>query len=386
MRILIATGIFPPDIGGPATHVPLLALGLAERGHAVTVVTLSVNGAAAEHRPYRVVAVRRRQPRWRRSLQVIRTLRRLAQDAEVMLAVSLDLEAAIANRTRRRPLVYRIVGDRIWEGAVLGGGVTASFEEFQRARHGARLEALRALRSWSLRQAERVIVPSRFLARCVGRWGVPEDRVAVVRNAVEPLDAIRPGAPALQTRLRLATHSRLVPWKRVDRLIDVLRSVEGAGLLVVGDGPESERLAAQARALGVSSRVCFAGSRPRANALALVAACDLFVLSSTYEGFPHAVLEAMGLGVPVVVTPAGGVPEVVVDGVNGRVVDSADPDALRVAIAATLADPAMRERLAAAARATAAQFGVEAMVAETEAVLAQALRRGGRRQSIGHGS
>jgi glycosyltransferase involved in cell wall biosynthesis len=380
VRILIATGIFPPDIGGPATHVPLVARGLAARGHAVTVVTLSDDGTGPERRPYRVVAVPRRQPRWRRRLQVVRTLSRLARDADVVLAAGLDFEAALANRVPRRPLVQRVVGDRIWEHGVVTGRVTASFEAFQGSRHGLRLEALRALRSWSARRSDRVIVPSRFLARCVGGWGVREERVAVVRNGVEPLDGLRPETPPLDTRLRLATHARLVPWKRVDRLIETLRSVDGAGLLVVGDGPERERLAAHARALGVAGRVCFAGRRPRREALALVAACDLFVLPSTYEGFPHAVLEAMSLGVPVVATAVGGTVEIVTDGVDGRLVPAADADALREAIVTSLAAPATRVRLAAAGRATAARYGVDAMVAGTEAVLVEAAsKRGGAR-------
>jgi glycosyltransferase involved in cell wall biosynthesis len=383
LRILIATGIFPPDVGGPATHVPLIARGLAERGHVVTVVTLGDRRPATEPRTYEVVAVSRRQPRWRRCLEVIRTLSRLAREADVLLAVTLEVEAALASRACRRPLVHRVVGDRIWEQAVLAGRTTASFEAFQQARLGPRLAGLRALRDWSIRQGDRVIVPSRFLGRWVGQWGVTADRITVVRNAVEPLDGIRPEPAPLATPHRLATHARLVPWKRIDRLIDVLRSVEGTGLLVVGDGPESARLAAHARTLGVSGRVRFTGDQPRAMALALVAACDLFVLSSTYEGSPHSVLEAMGLGVPVVVTAAGGVPEVVTDGVNGRVVDCADPDALRGAVEALLATPACRERLAAGARATATQFGVAAMVTETEAALAQAARGGARRPAAG---
>jgi glycosyltransferase involved in cell wall biosynthesis len=379
VRILIASGIFPPDIGGPATHVPLVARGLVARGHAVTVVTQRDGGGAPETRPYRVVTVDRAQPGWRRRLQVVRTLRRLARNADVVLSAGLEFEAVLANGALRRPLVHRVVGDRVWERAVVTGRVTEAFETFQTSRHGLRLATLRAFRSWSIRRSDRVIVPSRFLARCVAGWGVPEERLAVVRNGVEPLDGLRPEAPPLDARPRLATHARLVPWKRVDWLIDTLRSVDGAGLLVIGDGPERERLAAHAGALGVARRVCFAGRCPRAEALALVAACDLFVLPSTYEGFPHAVLEAMSLGVPVVATAVGGTVEIVTDGVNGRLVPAADPGALHEAIATTLAAPATRARLAAGGRATAARFGIDAMVAGTEAVLAEAAARGGAR-------
>jgi glycosyltransferase involved in cell wall biosynthesis len=91
----------------------------------------------------------------------------------------------------------------------------------------------------------------------------------------------------------------------VNGLLEALTEVPELGLVVVGDGPERPRLERRARELGVSDRVYFAGQRSKKEALSLMAACDLFVLNSAYEGLPHVVLEAMALGLPVVATAVG---------------------------------------------------------------------------------
>jgi glycosyltransferase involved in cell wall biosynthesis len=175
-------------------------------------------------------------------------------------------------------------------------------------RHALQINALKSVRSWWTRRADRVIVPSRYLARWVQGWGVPEDRITVIYNAVEPVNGIRPAVVPLKTPVKLVTLGRLVSWKRVDQIIEAITKLDQAGLVIIGDGPERSRLEEQAFRVGTADRVSFAGQRNNAEAMALMAACDIFVLNSTYEGFPFVVLEAMSLGLPVVGTAAGGTP------------------------------------------------------------------------------
>jgi len=350
VRILIVTGIFPPDIGGPATYVPQIAEGLAQRGHAVTVVTLSDR---LDHEdggyPFRVIRLPRRAFRpWRMGRTVL-VLLRLGRRADVLFVNGLALESALANFVLRKPLVMKVVGDLAWERATGRGWTADDFEAFQRRRYGLRIELLKALRSWWTRRADRVIVPSRYLARWVAGWGVPAEKIVVIYNAVEPVDGVEPLPVPLRTPVKAVTVGRLVPWKQVNGLLEALTEVPELGLMVVGDGPERPRLERRARELGVQDRVYFAGRRPKKEALGLMAACDLFVLNSAYEGLPHVVLEAMALGLPVVATAAGGTPEVVRDGETGVLVPGRYAT-LGASLSALARDPALRRRLGRAAR------------------------------------
>jgi glycosyltransferase involved in cell wall biosynthesis len=386
MRLLLITGIFPPDIGGPATYVPQLARALVAHGHQVTVLTLSDH---LDHNdggyPFAVVRLPRHLcPPWRQ-WRTIAQIIRLGQQASVIFANGLYLEAVLANRWLGKPLVQKVVGDVAWEQATNRGWVRDGFETFQQRRYGLKVEALKALRiSWT-RRVDHLIVPSRYLARWVARWAIPDDKIHVIYNAIA-----LPSASAeesqdkgematllpLATPLKLVTVGRLVPLKRIDRVIEAAAPCDGLGIVIVGDGPERGRLQYLARACGMDERVHFAGRCSQAETLALMAACDLFVLNSTHEGFPHAVLEAMALGLPVVATAVGGTPELVEDGVNGLLIPPDPPGALAEAITKLCASPQERQRLAMGARCTAARRTLPAMVAQTEGLLQSVARVG----------
>jgi glycosyltransferase involved in cell wall biosynthesis len=378
VRILIVTGIFPPDIGGPATYVPQIAEGLAQRGHAVTVVTLSDR---LDHEdggyPFRVIRLPRRAFRpWRMGRTVLALLR-LGRRADVLFVNGLALESVLANFVLRKPLVMKVVGDLAWERATGRGWTADDFETFQRRCYGLRIELLKALRSWWTRRADRVIVPSRYLARWVVGWGVPAEKIVVIYNAVEPVDGVEPLPVPLKTPIKAVTVGRLVPWKQVDGLIEALREIHELGLVVVGDGPERPRLERIAQELGVSGRVYFAGQRSKRETLSLMEACDLFVLNSTYEGLPHTVLEAMALGLPVIATAVGGTPEVVRDGETGLLIHSGNR-ALEKTLYALVTDEKTRRRLGEKSKKWVREhMSFQVMVTSTEKVLQSELEVAG---------
>jgi glycosyltransferase involved in cell wall biosynthesis len=266
-------------------------------------------------------------------------------------------------------MVLKVVGDLAWERASNWGWVTEDFENFQQKQAGLKVELIKALRAWWTRQADRIIVPSRYLAGWVARWGTPEEKISVIYNTVETEGQIAPTTVPLSTRHKVVTVSRLVPWKRVGHIITAITQLEQVGLIIVGDGPERQRLEDQVRASGVAERVYFAGSRSKTETLSFMAACDLFVLNSTYEGFPHVVLEAMNLGLPVVATAVGGTPEVVQDGSNGRLIPPTDAAALVAALSSFFSFPSERQRLVEGVRRTTARFRPASMMKETMRVL-----------------
>lgn len=195
-------------------------------------------------------------------------------------------------------------------------------------------------------------------------YALPPSAVPVVGNGID-LDAFR-GPQRRGPRgagVRLLCVARLAPAKNHALLLRTVARLRESGrdvsLTLVGDGPLRGALEERARELGISQRVRFAGRRT--DTPAFYRDCDLFVLLSDYEGMPMSIIEAMASGLPVVATRAGGVAELVDDGVNGALVE-ADAAAAAEAIAAICDDPALYARLSDGAVRTSSHYSAEAMM------------------------
>jgi glycosyltransferase involved in cell wall biosynthesis len=149
----------------------------------------------------------------------------------------------------------------------------------------------------------------------------------------------------------------------------VRRSVPDVRFVLVGQGPLEGQVRREAERLELGDTVIFAGYRE--DVLRLVAAVDVFALSSLHEGLSIALIEAMALGKPPVVTRVGGLPELVEDRRHGLLVPPADPPALAAGIVSVLQDPALAERLGRAARRRAADFDIRTTLRRTEEVYAE---------------
>ena len=168
-----------------------------------------------------------------------------------------------------------------------------------------------------------------------------------------PMPVVPAAVGSAGDRQGFVTVARLVPQKGIDVLIRALAQTSGAAqdwtLTLVGDGPEREALERQVLQAGLEEKVHFLGFRSDPQTSLLQA--GVFVLPSRYEGMPNALLEAMAVGLAVVVTDASPGPlEVVEAGVSGLVVPSDEPAALADALDRLAAQPQLRERLGAAAR------------------------------------
>jgi glycosyltransferase involved in cell wall biosynthesis len=136
----------------------------------------------------------------------------------------------------------------------------------------------------------------------------------------------------------------------------------GAHLVLVGDGPERSPLEAEATRLGVADRVRFAGFLPHHRVPAALSHADVLAVPSVYEELGRVVLEAMQVGLPVVATATGGIPEVIHDGHNGLLVPAGDPDPMARAIDSVLLHPGLAARLGAAGRRDSERYDADAQV------------------------
>lgn len=264
----------------------------------------------------------------------------------------------LAARLARVPRILHTPHGHILHG-YFGAGATRAFIGLER---------------WAARFTDRIITltdaeAAQHLAVGIGR----PDQFVTIPSGVDLAEARAGAAAAPQVRRALGiagdaplvgTVSRLVPVKGLIHLVaampEILRRCPRAHLALAGDGEERELLAAQAAALGVAERVHFLGFRE--DVPAVIGTLDLFVLPSLNEGLGKALVTAMGLGVPIVATRVGGVPEVVEDGRQGLLVPPADPAALAKAAIALLEDRAAAAAMGAAGRARAELFSTEVML------------------------
>ena len=362
MRIVFLTGIWPPDVGGPATHGPEFSRFLVDRGHEVVVVTMG--DGEPEVRPCEVVVISRSARFPVRYGRVAAIATRRARTADVIYATATYAAASFASTVSRTPLVVKLVSDPAYERARRYGLFDGTLEEFQQP-GTARVETLKRARSRALRRAHAVVVPSAYLASIAGGWGLEQRKLSVLANPAPDLEI----APSPQEPGTFVFVGRLTRQKDLGLAITAMGRVPDARLIVIGDGPDRDRLEALARASAAADRITFRGSLARAEAMAIVAGSEAALLTSAWENFPHSVVEALAVDVPVVSTAVGGVPEIVDDGVNGLLVPAGDVDAVAGAVARILREGGLRRRLAAGSRASVEHLSAPLVYRRLEAIL-----------------
>jgi glycosyltransferase involved in cell wall biosynthesis len=273
VRILVVSGIWPPDVGGPASHAPEAAAALRARGHELAVVTTASEPPPAEAFPVHWVS--RRLPPGVRHAAVAAEVARRSAHADVVYATSMVGRSAFAARA---PLVVKVAGDPAFERARRRGWFDGTLDEFQHARSPV-LAALRTARTLALRRAAHVVCPSAYLRDLVIAWGIPETRVSVLANPV-PGTVKATVSGTVKAADTFVFAGRLNAQKSVGTAIEALAHVDGASLVVAGDGPERAALERRARELGLNGRVRFVGSQPRERVLELFAEAEAALLPS----------------------------------------------------------------------------------------------------------
>jgi glycosyltransferase involved in cell wall biosynthesis len=167
---------------------------------------------------------------------------------------------------------------------------------------------------------------------------------------------------------------RLVLQKNLPLLVEAVAEVPGFRVVVVGDGPEHAALEAAVTARGLEDRVRLVPAVPRAAAMRWMKAADVTVLPSSWENHPHAVVESLTVGTPVVATAVGGVPEIVTDGVDGLLTPDGDAAALADALRAALLDAGRSADLRRGAADVGDRFAPERSFARAAEIIEQASR------------
>lgn len=348
LKVVYNAGIFPPDIGGPAGYVPLMASEFVKRGDEVCVICYSDVAEHSKDQQYsfKVVRIKRSTFILLRELITLFILFKEAKNADVIYSNGNDFKSFIISKILSIPAVHKIVGDTSWERACNKGWYRGTIDEYQKDSKKLVLKITDWIRSYPLKKASLVITPSHYLAQIVQGWGVPDTKIQIIYNAFSPAaqSDVHQFVPK-KKRFRLITICRLVVWKHVDNLIKLLCEDSEIELMIVGDGPLKENLISLAESLNVFDRIIFTGRLEKAQIPLYLKSSDIFVLNSTYEGLPHVILEAFESQVPVIATAVGGTPEVIQDKQTGVLVPPLDNKSLLIAIKKIKTDESFKQKI-----------------------------------------
>ena len=356
MRLLVATPLYPPEGGGPATYSKIIEEEFAREGDEVALVKFS------DFHKY---------PKYIRNIMYFFAVLDKAFSADIVLVldpVSTGFPALVAGRLAGKKVVVKVVGDYAWEQGVQKCAVKDSLDEFVRTKQVPALCGFfRFIQTTVARLATRVIVPSDYLKGIVSLWGIKKSKIETIYNSIALPSALPQTSNA--TAPYIITVARLVPWKGIDALIDVYGRVRAEfpqlSLVIVGDGPEKNKL--MEKAVSAGGTVQLTGGLPHEDALALVQGAKIFVLNSTYEGLSHVLIESLMLGTPVLASDAGGNPETVIEGENGHIVPVGSQIALQEALEKMLrSDTFDRAQIASKAQ---EKFAVSKMIEKTRTLL-----------------
>ncbi len=367
-RILILTGVFPPDIGGPATQLDALIKELIKNGYQVRVLTFGSSDNVVY--PYSVKRVSNHWPGFLKSFVYLKKGFWYALRADILYSQDLytaGLTGLIIKKILRRPLVTRFVGDSAWETASSRGWIDDDILTFQEKKYSWLIELRKKIRKKILINSDKIIVVSYFLQDLAQKIGLAKEKIKVIYNSIDFL-AIEPGL-SNKKGIILLTMARLTPWKGIDMLIEIMpkliKKYDQINLMIVGQGLELANLKQLTKNLNLENNVFFVGKVGRQGVIDYLKEADLFVLNTNYEGMSHCLLEAMKIGLPIITTKAGGNPETIKNNQTGLLVDYRNKKQWLEAINLILDNPDLAERLVKQAKEDLKRFSWSKLVQET---------------------
>lgn len=319
MDILITVGIFPPDIGGPASFVPKIAKYLINKGHNVKIICLSDK----EHLTYKddinVIRINRNSPIIFRWLKTIVKIYSNSKKSDLIFVNGLGTETTIANLFIRKKVIRKIVGDPVWERVYNKNLIDESFDDFQENNHGLSISLQKMIRNWSINKSNLIITPSQHLKNFIDKIGFDKN-IFVINNGV---NIEQHNKVVLENNIiQLLVVSRLVSQKNIDSIIKAVKVMENENIIlnIVGDGSEINNLKLLVKKYELDKKINFIGKIENTKLNEYLNNADIFIQASNYEGLPHSILEAMNFEIPILSTDVGGCSVLLNKGERGYII------------------------------------------------------------------
>ena len=317
----MTVGIFPPDIGGPATFVPKIAKYFQdELNYEIEILTLSDNKNSNINDDFSVKRIDRNLPIIYRWLKTIFTIYKLGKNKDLIFVNGLGTETTIANIFLKKKIIRKIVGDPVWERAYSKAKISESFDEFQVKNYGFSISLQKKVRSFSIKKSDIVVTPSKHLKNFILNLGF-KNKIEIINNGVF--------IPEENTniftndQINITIVSRLVSHKNIKKIIRAISDLNDPliYLNIIGDGPELNQLQKISLESNNKDNIIFHGKLNRDDINHIFLKSDIYIQASNYEGLPHSLLEAMSYGIPVLCTPVGECKEILGNEDRGYILD-----------------------------------------------------------------
>ena len=321
MKILITVGIFPPDIGGPATFVPQLVNYLQnEHNYEIDILTLSESKNLKIKDELFVNRIDRNLPLIFRWLSTILTIYKLGKNKDLIFVNGLGTETTIANIFLKKKIIRKIVGDPVWERAYNKAQTSENFDDFQVKDYGISISFQKKIRNLSIKNSDIIITPSQHLKNFVINLGY-KNKIEIINNGVNIPKKTEKIFKHDQVSITIL--SRLVAHKNIEKVIEAISDLNNPliKLNIVGEGPEMPQLKMISLKSDSKENIVFHGKLNREEINHIFLNSDIFVQASNYEGLPHSLLEAMSFGIPVLCTPVGECIEILANEDRGYMLD-----------------------------------------------------------------
>ena len=286
MNILITVGIFPPDIGGPASFVPKIANHLINMDNKVKIICLADEENLLLEDELDVFRIRRSTYLPIRWFKTISLIIKHGRKSDILFVNGLGVEAAIANLYLRKKIVRKIVGDPVWERFYNKKRTSETFDDFQNLKQNLNVRIQKLIRNWSISSSEVVITPSDHLKEFINRIN-PKTEVLKINNGIEITEFKRSKTPLHEFNILI--NSRLVVQKNIHLVIEAMDSIKNLdiNLKIIGEGGEFASLEELITNLKIQNRVKMIGKVENNLISEYLKTSNLFIQASDYEGLPH---------------------------------------------------------------------------------------------------
>jgi glycosyltransferase involved in cell wall biosynthesis len=333
-QVLLISGIFPPQSGGPAIFTSRFNDWLLKNNFSTHILSYT-NTNAIDSKEIHLISLKNN--RLKAFIKYIYLIKKYSNRKTLILSNGAFIETYLACLFTKRKYIVKIPGDPVWEFSTNRKWTSSSIEEFQNEKLNFFQFILRILFNWSFKKSKLLIAPSQQLANFAKNWGKDDSKIKLIYNCVDSNKFKNIESKNIQ--YDIVTVCRLVPWKGLEELINCAIELR-LKLAIIGDGPLMNHL--QNIASQASPRIDFLGNIENQKVVEILNASKIFVLNSAYEATSYALIEAKMCGLPVIAKQNSGNSTVIRNNIDGFIVNHNPLEELKHSIKKLVSDDQLR--------------------------------------------